>query len=63
MTSRNKKLANDFYDFCMNNPELRFWQALRAWSGQNFVLVSNTNNWETIPDDIKNTFYWEGKDK
>jgi hypothetical protein len=36
---RNTKL-DSFVKYCRNNPELRFWQALRNWSGSNFIIKS-----------------------
>lgn len=55
--SKNIELAEDFYNYCKNHPELRFWQALRAWSGVWFVGISNDGIY------FKDTFFWEGKDK
>lgn len=49
--SKNFKLAYEFYCFCRTHPELRFWQALRAWLGKNIWI------------DGADPFYWEGKDK
>lgn len=62
MESRNMSVLLDFVEYCKAHPELRFWQALRNWMGCGFIFVSNR-----IPADIdhelKDTFYWEGKDK
>lgn len=35
MESKNKEWADSFHAFCMEHPELRFWQALLAWGKQN----------------------------
>lgn len=55
--NRNIKLLDEFARFCYDNPELRFWQALRAWSGFRFIGVSNDN---VV---YKDTFFWEEKTK
>lgn len=54
--SRNESQLRDFSEYCRENPELRFWQALAAWSGYHKILVSDVG---CKPVD---TFYWEGKD-
>ena len=55
--NRNKKVLNDFIKYCKANPELRFWQALRNWSGYPYIYVAKS------PDDLTDTFYWEEKTK
>lgn len=47
--------AKAFYEFCLANPELRFWQAVRAFTGANYVLVS-----ESLERKGVDTYYWEG---
>lgn len=52
---RNGKTALDFYIYCRRNPQLRFWQALRNWSGHAFVFVSDKQkptyeNWSQSSD-------------
>lgn len=37
--SRNSKTLASFVGYCKANPGLRFWQALRNWSGFTFVFV------------------------
>ena len=60
MISKNETVLNDFAAYCAENPDLRFWQALRNWSGFPFVWVSNG-----LSEDpgVKDTFYWDGKDR
>jgi hypothetical protein len=54
--SKNAVLLESFSRYCKDNPELRFWQALRNWSGFNFICVS-----QDAPDEpYKDTFYWTG---
>ncbi len=38
--SKNYKLMNEFALYCLDNPDQRFWQALRNWSGEKFILTS-----------------------
>ncbi len=54
--TRNSELLRDFVEYCANHPDQRFWQALRNWSGYNYIIARN----EMRDED---TFYWEGKDK
>ena len=54
----------DLLEYVVKHPEQRGWQALRNWSGQNFILKAdfdsfNPNHWVGVED----TFYWEGKDE
>lgn len=59
--SKNEAVLKQFTDFCKANPELRFWQALRAFSGENFIIVADEIDHERM--DIRgwtDTFYWEG---
>lgn len=56
--SKNKKVLNDFIKYCEANPGLRFWQALRNWSGSEFIYVSNVLYETNL---LKDTFYFEGK--
>ncbi len=46
----------DFMAYCEANPSMRFWQALRNWSGYSFILAVPVGS-ELDYD----TFYWEGK--
>lgn len=68
MENRNEKLLKDFSEYCEQNPEQRFWQALRNWSGGGFILKSDEptfnfpGDWKGI-DLPKDTFYWEGKNE
>ncbi len=38
--SRNEAQLKSFTEYCQDNPELRFWQALRNWSQYNFIYGS-----------------------
>jgi len=66
-----KKIANipkepcmlvliDFIRYCGKHPEQRFWQALRNWSGVKYIYISNESSGE---GELKDTFYWEGRNK
>ncbi len=62
---RSEKLLSDFLKYCVDNPELRFWQALRNWSGANFIYLSNMELSQIgeVPKGLKieDTFYFEHK--
>ena len=59
MKNKNKELLEDFAKYCEAHPELRFWQALRNWSGINFIVAAR----ESLSGLLEDTYYWEGKDK
>jgi hypothetical protein len=41
MKTRNNELLESFTIFCKAYPEQRFWQALRNWSGNFFILIND----------------------
>jgi len=51
-----------FVEYYEKYPNLRFWQALQAWSGKNFILITNTRRW-MCDHFIQDTYYFKGKDK
>lgn len=59
--SKNRAVLTDFIGYCIAHPEERFWQALRNWSGFEFIKVSILRDPEIGND--RDTFYFEGKDK
>lgn len=61
MKSKNLELLKDFGIYCSNHPDERFWQALRNWMGVRYIYISNDT--VTYMPNIKNTYYFEGKDK
>ena len=42
--NKDDGLLFDLVKVCVNNPELRFWQALRNLSGYNFIFGSIAKN-------------------
>ena len=60
---RNIETLNSFIKYCKEHPHERFWQALRNWSGFHFIYGSNKCSAMEKVDDLKNTFYYEGKNK
>lgn len=60
--SINRDLVESFVDYCIKNPNLRFWQALRNWAKVNFIYISNAKYNVTYPE-IKDTFFFEEKNK
>ena len=59
--TRNSELLRDFVAYCEANPDMRFWQALRNWSGWNYILAAA--NKDKVRGEYKDTFYWEGQDE
>jgi len=53
---KNKKERENFYEYCYNHPNLRFWQALSDWSGFHIRVSYDKINW-------KDAFYFKGRDK
>ena len=69
--TKNSKLAWDFFLYCMANPELRFWQALKNWSGYHRISAV-TIHLHNVPEpnplmvsgyseSHMDTYNWEGK--
>lgn len=52
MGSRNKLILDSFVFYCEKHPEMRFWQALRAWSGFGFIYAGDLQM-PKMPDNIK----------
>jgi hypothetical protein len=40
MENKNKEKLASFTAYCEAHPDERFWQALRNWSGYNFIYGS-----------------------
>lgn len=57
MKSKNK--LEGFVKYCQENPEQRFWQALRNWSNYCFIYGSNTPPYKVLAKDLEDTFYIE----
>lgn len=63
--TRNSELLASFTEFCQNNPDLRFWQAIGVWS--NYYLVLATARPIKMPDttvmwraeEVFDPFWWE----
>lgn len=56
--TQSMTLLLSFTNYCYKNPELRFWQALRNWSDQKFILASDEC---PVFANQKDTFSWEGR--
>jgi hypothetical protein len=62
----SKYAKKELIEYIKAHPEMRLWQCIRNWSGQNFILASyfsiTDENFESN-NSIDDTFYWEGKNK
>jgi hypothetical protein len=62
--TRNSKVLASLIAYCQQNPNQRFWQALRNWCGMPFVLVSHQGPHDILASHcvgvVYDTFYWEG---
>lgn len=62
MESKNQEVLDSLRDFCLEHPELRFWQAVRAWAGVGFILTANSQDIVSdVFSGIQDTFYFEGR--
>lgn len=56
----NVRCKNQLYEFakyCVDNPNYRFWQALRNWINVPFLVAK-----DNLPGcDEEDTFYWNGR--
>jgi hypothetical protein len=59
--NKNAKLLKSFTTYCEFHSELRFWQALRNWSGYNFIYGSNDWKYSLDPTHLEDTYYIEEK--
>lgn len=51
MKSKNKKMLDEFTAYCEEHPEMRFWQALRAFVGCGYIYT------QTRDEPLIDTFY------
>jgi hypothetical protein len=54
---KSQPILDEFNQFCFDNPNMRFWQALSAFVGDRVYV----QDYETRV--IKDTFYWEGRNE
>lgn len=63
---RPHKDLQSFIEYYHGNPDQRFWQALRNWSGWGYVFVSKSSVEGKFLDEALlpvDTFYWEETQK
>ena len=58
--NKNIEQLKSFEQYCKEHPEERFWQALRSWSGYNFILASTASEIAINTEKTIDTFYLEG---
>jgi hypothetical protein len=54
---KNAELLSSFASYCIAHPKERFWQALRNWSGADYILWCSADAGAQDQD----TFLWEGR--
>jgi hypothetical protein len=54
--TRHYAVLRGFLTYCHDHPDERFWQALRNWSGYDYIVASSDGY-------DYDTFYWEGRNK
>ena len=60
--NRNAKTLASFVSYCKAHPSERFWQALRNWSGHNFIYACRDPfNWNPATSHVHDTFNFEGR--
>ena len=60
---RSQIVLADFVGFCEKNPDLRFWQALAAWTGSDVFLSKGVLPTELLEKNksLVDPFYFESK--
>lgn len=60
---QRKLVLASFINYCALHPEERFWQALRNWSGHDFIVATNFAPYDFGKENawMKDTFSWEGR--
>lgn len=53
--TKNSKILGSFSAYCKSHPDQRFWQALRNWSGFNFIYASM----KALGGEVQDTFHWD----
>lgn len=51
---KSKKLLNSFTKYCEKYPDLRFWQALVNWCGNDLYMETYIDQYQKI---VENVFY------
>lgn len=60
--TRNGAVLLEFVNYCIQHPDLRFWQALYSWAGVGFIAVTYTPPFMLgDSDELTDTFLWEGR--
>ena len=66
-----ENIQEDFINYLKEHPDERLWQALRNWSGHDFIFAGNLSNRlggtehaivDGVKTYVKDTFYFGGKE-
>lgn len=63
LRQKRSSVFDDFYAFHKAHPDMRFWQALYAWSGFKYIMVSKTDKLEPTLEDYFDPYHMEGKNE
>ena len=58
MKSKNSTTLDSFTDYCRQNPDQRFWQALRNWIEADFVLLVRDTTHEELNKKLGADINW-----
>lgn len=61
-TLNQNKTLKSFVAFYAKNPNLRFWQALRAWTKAEYIFIQKYNP-EVDDETLEDTYYFKNKNK
>lgn len=61
---RNKLVLMSFVNFCAENPDMRFWQALSAWAEGTILFLKTPARGDAYEAGfLANTLSWTGRRK
>lgn len=55
---KSENMLRSFTEYCRANPDARFWQALRGWSGYAYLMASAES---PVFGNQLDTYYWQGR--
>ena len=71
LESENKELLNSFVEYCHAHPEEKFWEALKGWCDNDYVLVGNLSSRKGMKNPVvidgmkvylQDTYFFNGRE-